>query len=56
LRRREYVRSATSSSRLEFVDKITPEMKAKVTAITAFVPRLSEKDFIRELRLHHLKA
>jgi voltage-dependent potassium channel beta subunit len=39
---------------LEFVDKITPEVKAKIDAIVKFVPSVSEMDTFSLLRGRHL--
>ncbi|KAG2502569.1 hypothetical protein JM18_009857 [Phytophthora kernoviae] len=40
---------------LEFVDKITPEVKAKIDAVVNFVPKVSEMDQFTLLRGRHLR-
>ncbi|RLN54783.1 hypothetical protein BBP00_00008780 [Phytophthora kernoviae] len=39
---------------LGFVDKITPEVKAKIDAVVNFVPKMSEMDQLALLRSRHL--
>ncbi|KAG7384482.1 Voltage-gated potassium channel subunit beta-2 [Phytophthora boehmeriae] len=39
---------------LEFVDKIIPEVKAKIDAVVNFVPKVSEMDQLALLRGRHL--
>ncbi|POM81495.1 Voltage-gated potassium channel subunit beta [Phytophthora palmivora] len=39
---------------LDFVDKITPEVKAKIDAVVNFVPTHPVPDHLREIRKRHL--
>lgn len=39
---------------LEFVDEITPEVKAKIDAIVSIVPKVPEMDMFALLRNRHL--
>ncbi|KAG7380965.1 Voltage-gated potassium channel subunit beta-2 [Phytophthora boehmeriae] len=39
---------------LEFVDKITPDVKAKIDSIVNYVPRVPQKDPVGNFRAHHL--
>jgi voltage-dependent potassium channel beta subunit len=39
---------------LNFVDKITPEVKAKIDAVVNFVPRVPQEDQLARIRARHL--
>ncbi|ETK93654.1 hypothetical protein L915_03198 [Phytophthora nicotianae] len=39
---------------LDFVDKITPEVKAKINEVVNFVPHAPQQDYLANLRARHL--